>query len=62
MLDTLNKVKENNQLNSILINDSLEYINLNINLLTDASANNTYDNKTNKGKATQNKSLFDAKV
>lgn len=62
LLDTLNKLKEKNQLNNVLIQDSLEFINLNIELLTSTSEQGTYNNKTGKEKSSQNVSFFDAKA
>ena len=57
-----NKLRNKNQLNNVLIQDSLEFINLNIELLTSTSEQGTYSNKTGKEKSSQNLSLFDAKV
>ncbi|RKD32327.1 flagellar protein FlgN [Thermohalobacter berrensis] len=62
LLDTLEKLKERNNLNGRLIQDSLEYINFNLNLLTNASKQTTYSNEVKKGDQPQNKNLFDAKV
>lgn len=62
LVSILNEIKEKNALNNILIQDSLEYINLNINLLTNATTQNTDDNKNGKVENKQSKSLFDAKV
>jgi len=62
LVSILNEIKEKNDLNNILIQDSLEYINLNINLLTNATTQSTYDNKNSKVENKQSKSLFDAKV
>lgn len=59
VLDTL---KEKNNLNSLLIKDTLEYIELNINLLTSASDQGTYNNKVQKEQNSQNISLFDTKA
>lgn len=62
LLEVLNEIKDKNNLNNLLIKDSLEYINFNLNLLTNTPAENTYGNTENKGKASQNKNLFDAKI
>lgn len=62
LLDILNKIKERNELNSMLINDSLEYINFNLNLLANTSAETTYSDKVNKNNEKANSNLFDAKV
>ncbi len=58
----LEKLKEKNTLNSMLIKDSLEYINFNLNILTDSDNESTYSNSADKGKVKQSKNLFDAKV
>lgn len=62
LIDVLNRLKERNSLNSTLIKDSLEYINLNVNLLTNALSGSTYSDKVNKDGVVQSKSIFDAKV
>ncbi|WP_352418280.1 flagellar protein FlgN [Proteiniborus sp.] len=58
----LNSLKEKNDLNSLLIKDTLEYIELNINLLTNASDQGTYNNKVQKEQSSPNVSLFDTKA
>ncbi|WP_427338121.1 flagellar protein FlgN [Caloranaerobacter sp. DY30410] len=62
LIDVLNRLKERNSLNSTLIKDSLEYINLNVNLLTNALSSNIYSDKVNKDDVLQSKNIFDAKV
>ncbi|KPU26436.1 hypothetical protein TR13x_10175 [Caloranaerobacter sp. TR13] len=62
LIDVLDKLKERNILNSALIKDSLEYINLNVNLLTNALTGSTYSDKVNKDEVVQSKNIFDAKV
>ncbi|WP_069650370.1 flagellar protein FlgN [Caloranaerobacter ferrireducens] len=62
LIDVLNSLKERNTLNSTLIKDSLEYINLNVSLLTNALSGSTYSDKVNKDDVVQSKSIFDAKV
>lgn len=62
LIDVLNSLKERNTLNSTLIKDSLEYINLNVNLLTNAVSGSTYSDKVNKDDVVQSKSIFDTKV
>lgn len=58
----LNSLKEKNDLNSLLIKDTLEYIELNINLLTNVSDQGTYNNKVQKEQTSQKVSLFDTKA
>lgn len=58
----LDVLKEKNDLNSLLIKDTLEYIELNINLLTNASDQGTYNNKIQKEQTSQKVSLFDTKA
>lgn len=62
LMDILNQLKERNVLNGSLINDSLEYINLNIDLLTNSTIENTYDNSQQDSKGTQARRLFDTKA
>ena len=59
VLDTL---KEKNDLNGLLIKDTLEYIELNINLLTNVSERGIYNNKVQKENTAQKISLFDSKA
>ena len=56
----LEEIKERNELNNVLIRDSLEYLNFNINLLTNAKDPGTY-RKGNKS-SNINQSIFDRKV
>ena len=62
LMDILNQLKERNVLNGSLINDSLEYINLNIDLLTNSTIENTYDNNQQDSKGTQARRMFDTKA
>jgi len=62
LLDVLNSIKERNDLNGLLIKDTLEYIELNINLLTSATDKGIYNNKIQKEQSSQNISLFDTKA
>lgn len=62
LLNVLNSIKEKNDLNGLLIRDNLEYIELNINLLTNATDRGIYNNKTQKELTSQNISLFDTKA
>lgn len=61
LMDILNQIKERNELNGSLISDSLEYINLNIDILTNSTIDNTYDNKQTDSKAIQRR-MFDTKA
>lgn len=61
IVSVLDKIKEKNDLNNTLIGDALEYINLNINLLTNTKQGNVYNKKDNNF-VQQNKSLFDVKA
>lgn len=56
----LKEIKERNELNNVLIRDSLEYIDFNINLLSNAKDPGTYG-KGNKN-SNVNQSIFDKKV
>ncbi|SCG81902.1 hypothetical protein DW1_0282 [Proteiniborus sp. DW1] len=58
----LNTLKEKNDLNSLLIKDTLEYIELNINLLTNVSERGIYNNRVQKEDTSQKISLFDTKA
>lgn len=58
----LNQLKERNVLNGSLINDSLEYINLNIDLLTNSTIDNTYDDRQKGSKGVQARRMFDTKA
>lgn len=63
-VNLLNKLKDRNQINSVLIKDSLEYINFNINLLTQSTSieGATYSKDKGKDGSIQNRNLFDKKV
>lgn len=56
----LEEIKERNELNNVLIRDSLEYLDFNINLLANAKDPGTY-RKGNKS-SNINQSIFDRKV
>lgn len=58
----LSTLKEKNDLNGLLIKDTLEYIELNINLLTNVSDRGIYNNKVQKEDTSQKFSLFDTKA
>ncbi len=60
--NVLNTLKEKNDLNGLLIKDTLEYIELNINLFTNASERGIYNNKVQKEDTSQKFSLFDTKA
>ncbi|MBS4535788.1 flagellar protein FlgN [Clostridium sp. D2Q-14] len=47
-LEVLSKIKDKNQLNSSLIKDSLDYVNLNISMFTEEEDEITYGNKNKK--------------
>lgn len=61
--DTLSKLKEVNDINGKLIEQSLEYINFSVNLITNSLEphNGVYEAKTGEDKGEKH-SLFDAKV
>ncbi|MFA5525123.1 MAG: flagellar protein FlgN [Tissierellales bacterium] len=62
MSQVLDELKEKNDLNGLLIKDTLEYIELNINLLTNVSERGIYNNKVQKENTAQKISLFDSKA
>jgi len=55
-------LKERNTLNGTLINDSLEYINLNIDLLTNNSFDNNYGEKSKEVGGKPARRMFDTKA
>jgi len=57
----LEELKKVNQLNSVLINSSLEYINFAVNMLTETSTNATYRPGGYQDKSAQ-RNLFDMKL
>lgn len=60
--NTLKELKSINMINNTLIQDALEYIDLSLNLMTQATAEGTYGKGAKEAEgATQNKSLFDFK-
>lgn len=59
-LEVLSQIKEKNILNSSLIKDSLDYVNLNINMMTENEDEITYGNKNKKIKSTR--SIFNQKA
>lgn len=61
-LEIIGDLKNKNQLNNVLIQDNLEFINLNLQLLTNSLEQETYNSKTEKSKSVQNSSLFDTKA
>lgn len=54
-------IKNKNNLNNELLKDNLEWLDFNINLLTQRPSPNTYDGKNNNDKPS-NKNFFDRKV
>ncbi|KNF09659.1 flagella synthesis protein FlgN [Gottschalkia purinilytica] len=61
LTDILAELKDKNELNKTLIDDSLQYIDLGVNLLTASSSQGTYKGDTGEIN-TQNKNLFDIKA
>lgn len=60
--NTLSKLKSINIINNTLIQDALEYIDLSLNLMTEATAEGTYGKGAEEAEnITQNKSMFDFK-
>lgn len=59
--DTLEELKRVNMINNTLIKDALEYITLSLNLITGATADNTYGKDAVDERQTQRKSMFDFK-
>ncbi len=63
LLETINALKEVNKRNEKLINQNLEYVNLNLEILKHLSEDgNKYDNKASESKKTRPMNFFDAKV
>ncbi|QXM05164.1 flagellar protein FlgN [Crassaminicella indica] len=59
----LKKIKEVNDLNTKLLEQSLEYIEFNVNLLTNAEVKgNTYGSKADENELKHRPNIFDAKV
>ena len=60
--NTLGELKKVNLINNTLIKDALEYIDLSLNLVTDATAENTYNkDSASKEPQIQHKNMFDFK-
>lgn len=62
LLNTLGRIKETNDLNQVLIQDSLEFIQFNINILTRSEQSPSYGQKQGEAKPTQRNNLFDVKI
>ena len=62
LLNIIEKLNDRNKLNESLIKDSLEYIDLNLELLTTDGFENTYSDKDNGQVNKKQKSLFDFKA
>lgn len=63
LMSTLKHIHEGNDLNKVLIEDSLEYVNFNIELLTNTDYGNDYQaNAEDKGESEERKNLFDMKA
>lgn len=60
MFDVMQQLSDRNSLNSMLINDHLEWIDFNVNLMTNASTNLNYGSQGSDSGS--NSSLFDRKV
>ncbi len=60
--DIFTQIKDRNTLNATLINDSLEYINLNLELFTSNTLDNTYGNKSQQVKTKSARRMFDTKA
>ncbi|WP_010681198.1 flagellar protein FlgN [Acetivibrio cellulolyticus] len=62
LLNTIKEIKENNELNSKLIKNSIEYINFSINIISSApAADNNYGN-TGMSNEAKKRSYFDVKL
>lgn len=59
--ETLEELKRVNMINNTLIKDALEYITLSLNLITGATADNTYGKDAVDESQTQRRSMFDFK-
>lgn len=62
LLKIIDNIKVKNDLNNMLIKDSLDYISFNLNMLTDSSQDSTYSKGAGESKTKQSKSLFDVKI
>ncbi|HZK57323.1 MAG TPA: flagellar protein FlgN [Clostridia bacterium] len=63
LLETIDSLKEVNRSNEKLINQNLQYINFNLEILTQSSEDgNKYDSKASENKKIKPINLFDAKV
>ena len=62
LLSILGSIKETNDLNKVLIQDSLEFIKFNLNLLTRTEETGSYSQNRGRNQATQRNNLFDIKI
>lgn len=62
LLSTLTVIDAENKLNKTLIEDSLEYINFNLDLLTGIENDGSYEQSANEKEVGTRKNLFDFKV
>lgn len=63
LLETIDKIKKKNEDNEKLINQSLEYVNFNLELMTDSpEERNKYSNKASENKKSKSISFFDMKI
>jgi len=62
LMKILSSIKETNDLNKVLIQDSLEFIKFNLNLLTRTEETGSYGQNRGRNQATQRNNLFDIKI
>lgn len=62
LLKTLTVIDSENKLNKTLIEDSLEYVNFNLELLTGAHNDGSYENTATEKEVGTRKNLFDVKI
>ncbi len=62
LLKTLTVIDSENKLNKTLIEDSLEYVNFNLDLLTAVNNDGSYENTATEKEVGARKNLFDVKI
>lgn len=62
LLKTLTVIDSENKLNKTLIEDSLEYVNFNLDLLTAVNNDGSYENTATEKEVGSRKNLFDVKI
>lgn len=62
LLKTLTVIDAENKLNKTLIEDSLEYVNFNLDLLTAVNNDGSYENTATEKEVGSRKNLFDVKI